>query len=313
MIDTVGSPLLWLLFIGFIVFMLAVDLGVLNRRAHEMSAKEAGVWTGVWVALALAFNLWVASRFGLDVGEAFLTGYLIEKALSVDNLFVFYLVFRAFRVELAQQHRLLFWGILGALVLRAAMIFGGTYLLSRFSWVVYVFGAVLIATGVKMLTRPNAELHPQEGRIYRFVQRLIPTTPEVVGQRLFARVDGRLLATPLFVVLLLVELTDIVFAIDSILAIFAVTTDPFIVFTSNVFAVLGMRSLYLVLATMARRFDYLQPGLALILLFVGTKMAVSHFYKVPTVVSLLVVVTLLGGSILASLVKTARERRAKPA
>ena len=300
---------MWVAFVTFVAIMLALDLGVFHKKAHEISVKEASIWTCVWIALALGFNGWVAYRFGSEVGHAFLTGYLIEKALSVDNLFVFYLIFATFKVPLRHQHRLLFWGIIGALILRAGMVVGGSYLLSRFHWLVYLFGAVLIATGVRMFVRRDEELHPEQSRPFRWVQKVIPTTSKPSGQKLFVREAGRLMATPFLLVLVLIELTDVVFALDSILAIFAITEDPFIVFTSNVFAVLGLRSLYFVLATMARRFDYLQPGLALVLIFVGLKMAFSEIYKLPVLVSLGIVFFMLGGSIVASMIKTKREKK----
>lgn len=306
-IQTIGSPALWISFIIFVILMLALDLGIFNRRAHVISVKEAAIWTGVWVALALGFNLFVFLRWGIVTGEAFLTGYLIEKALSVDNLFVFYMIFTAFSVQAAYQHRLLFWGVVGAIVLRAMMIWGGSLLLTRFHWVVYIFGGVLIATGLRMLVRPGKEPRPEKSRIFRAIRRIIPTTKEGEdqGSNFFVRENGALLATPLFLVLVLIELTDVVFAVDSILAIFAITDDPFIVFTSNIFAIMGMRSLYFVLAGVAKRFVYLQPGLAMVLLFVGAKMVVSPFVKIPVVVSLVVVSVLLGGSIVASLIKAA--------
>jgi tellurite resistance protein TerC len=309
--ETAGTPLLWGTFGVLIVAMMALDLGVFHRRAHVVSTREAVIWTLVWIALALGFNAYVAWRLGGDAGQAFLTGYLIEKALSVDNLFVFFVIFSSFGIEEKYQHRLLFWGIVGALVLRAAMVFGGTWLLGHFRWLAYVFGALLVVTGARMLLRPNREPHPERGRLFRVLRRLIPTTDEPHGGRLFLRgSDGALAATSLLLVLLLVELSDIVFAIDSILAIFAVTEDPFIVLTSNVFAVMGMRSLYFVLAGLARRFVYLQPGLALVILFVGIKMGISGFVHIPTVLSLLVVTVLLGGSVVASLLRTRRGRTA---
>jgi tellurite resistance protein TerC len=266
------------------------------------------------VALALGFNLFVFLRWGSESGEAFLTGYLIEKALSVDNLFVFYMIFTAFSVPAAYQHRLLFWGVVGAIVLRAMMIWGGSLLLTHFHWVVYIFGGVLIATGLRMLVRPGKEPHPEKSRIFRAIRRIVPTTKEGEddGSKFFVRENGALLATPLFLVLMLVELADIVFAVDSILAIFAITQDPFIVFTSNIFAIMGMRSLYFVLAGVAKRFAYLQPGLALVLLFVGAKMAMSPLVKIPVVISLMVVTVLLGGSIVASLIKERIKRRLPP-
>ena len=310
-VETIGTPLLWGAFLAFVGLMLALDLGVFSRKAHVVSIKEAAIWSGVWVALSLAFNLFVLLRWGSESGEAFLTGYLIEKALSVDNLFVFYMIFSVFAVPAAYQHRLLQWGIVGALVLRAAMVLGGTLLLVRFHWLVYVFGVVLVATGVRMLVRPEKKPHPERSRVFLAIKRVIPTTREPRKGKLFVREKGRWMATPLFLVLLLIELTDVVFAVDSILAIFAITEDPFIVFTSNIFAVMGMRSLFFVLAGMAKRFAYLQPGLAIVLIFVGIKMAISELVKIPVVLSLIAVLLVLGGSIAASLFKTRREARGR--
>jgi tellurite resistance protein TerC len=309
-LETVGTPVIWTVFGAFVVAMLVLDLGVFHRRAHVVSVKEASIWSGVWVALSLAFNALVAWRYGRDAGQAFLTGYIIEKSLSVDNLFVFYMLFAAFKVEDRYQHRLLFWGIIGALVLRTAMVFSGAWLLSRFAFLTYVFGAVLALTGIRMLARPGKEPHPERGRVFRLLTRVIPTTSQPHGGRMFLREDGgRVMATSLFLVLLLVELSDIVFAVDSILAIFAITEDPFIVLTSNIFAVMGLRSLYFVLAGMARRFIYLQPGLALVLLFVGVKMALRGVFHVPVLLSLLVVTLLIGGSIVASLLRNRSDAR----
>lgn len=303
---SVGTPGIWIVFGLLIVAMLALDMGVFHRKAHVVKTAEAAIWTVVWIALALGFNGYVAWRFGADAGQAFLTGYIIEKALSVDNLFVFFMIFSAFKVPDAHQHRLLFWGIGGALALRTGMVFGGTWLLSRFTFLAYVFGAVLIATGGKMLVRPDKEPHPERGRLFRALSRIIPTTARPAEGHLFLREDGRIKATSLFLVLILIELSDIVFAIDSILAIFAVTSDPFIVLTSNVFAIMGMRSLYFLLASMARRFVYLQPGLALVIIFVGVKMAIAQWLHIPVALSLAVVLFLLGTSIVASLIRTRR-------
>jgi tellurite resistance protein TerC len=303
-LETIGSPALWIAFVAFVAVMLVIDLGIFNRSCHVISIKEAAAWSGVWIGLAIAFNIVVFVEWGTTTGEEFLTGYLIEKGLSIDNLFVFYMIFTAFSVRPEYQHRLLFWGILGALVLRGAMIVGGSALLASFHWVVYVFGALLIATGVRMLARPHEQPHPENSRLFRALQRVIRSTRSLHGGKLFARENGVLLATPLFLVLVLIELSDVLFAVDSIVAIFAITDDPFIVFTSNIFAIMGMRSLYFLLSGVARRFVYLQPGLALVLVFVGTKMAISHMVKIPIVVSLLVVLLLLGGSIIASMVKT---------
>jgi tellurite resistance protein TerC len=312
--ETIGTPLYWTGFAAVVIAMLALDLGVFHRRAHTVTAREAATWSCVWVAVSLIFNALVLWRAGAQAGQAFLTGYIIEKALSVDNLFVFYVIFSAFRVPDACQHRLLFWGIVGALGLRAGMVFGGSWLLGRFQFLFYVFGGVLILTGLKMFRRQHDDMRPEEGRVFRVLRKIIPTTAAPVGCSLLAReggasglASGMLKATPLLLVLLLIEATDIVFALDSILAIFAVTTDPFIVLTSNVFAVMGMRSLYFLLASLARRFVYLQPGLALVLLFVGGKMALSGVIHIPVLMSLLVVALLLGGSVVASLIRTRRE------
>jgi tellurite resistance protein TerC len=306
--ETIGSPAWWIGFAVFMSAMLALDLGVFHKKTHAISTRESLTWTGVWIGLALLFNGYVFLRWGGEAGEAFLTGYLIEKALSVDNLFVFYMIFSAFAVPAIYQHRVLFWGIVGALVMRAGMVWGGAFLLSRFHWLIYPFGLVLVATGAKMLVRRESAPQPEKNPVFVAMKRVIPTTTESHGERFFARENGVLKATPLLLVLLLVELSDVVFAVDSILAIFAITQDPFIVFTSNVFAVMGLRSLFFLLANVAERFVYLQPGLALVLLFVGIKMAVSEWLKVPVLASLLVVAFLLGGSIIASLVKTRHDR-----
>jgi tellurite resistance protein TerC len=289
-VKTVGSPLWWISFVAFVVFMLALDLGVFNRRAHEVRMKEAAIWSGVWVGLAIAFNIIVAVKWGGETAQAFLTGYLIEKSLSIDNLFVFYMVFQAFHVEPKNQHRVLFWGIVGALVMRAGMVFGGTTLLANVHWIVYVFGGLLIATGVRMLLRSHKPPRFEGSRTHRVVKRVFPSTSKLLMS------------------LVVIEVMDIVFAIDSITAIFAITTDPFIVFTSNIFAVLGMRSLYFVLAGVAGRFVYLQPGLALVLIFVGAKLAVSRFLHIPALVSMIVVLLLLAGSILASIYKRRKSK-----
>jgi tellurite resistance protein TerC len=308
-LESVGSPVLWTLFAVVVATMLALDLGVFHRKAHVVSVREAAIWSAVWVAVSLLFNALVGWRLGRDAAVAFLTGYVIEKSLSVDNLFVFYMLFAAFRVPDVHQHKLLFWGIIGALILRTGMVFGGSWLLARFTFLTYIFGGILILTGAKMLARPGKEPHPEKGRVYRLLQKIIPTTSEPQGGSFVVRQDGRLLATPLLIALILVELSDVVFAMDSILAIFAITADPFIVLTSNIFALLGMRSLYFLLANLARRFVYLQPGLALVLVFVGAKMAARDVFHLPIALSLLVVMLLIGGSIVASLLRTRGGRR----
>jgi tellurite resistance protein TerC len=290
--------------------MLALDLGVFHRKAHAVGVREALAWSVVWIGLALVFNAGVWSYFGPERGLEFLTGYLIEKSLSVDNIFVFVVIFSALGIPALYQHRVLFWGILTALVLRAVMIFAGTALLARFHWLIYVFGAFLILTGIKLFLQRNAEEHPEDGWVMRGARRLIRSTNRLDGEHFFTLENGRWLATPLFMALLLVEFTDVIFAVDSIPAILAVTTDPFIVFTSNMFAILGLRSLFFLLAGVVDRFRYLKVGLAGVLVFVGVKMVAIDVYKVPIAVSLGVIATILAGSIIASLIATAPYRAA---
>ena len=303
-----ASPAVWLGFAVLVVAVLAIDLGIFNRKAHVVKTREALVWTGVWVALALGFNVFVLQRFGANAAEEFITGYAIEKALSVDNLFVMYAVFTAFATPAIYQHRVLFWGIIGAVVMRTIMVFAGVALLSRFHWLVFIFGGFLVVTGIKMLVRKDERPHPENSRVLRAIKKVLPVSDDHHDGRLFVRSSGVLTATPLFLALVAIEASDAVFAVDSIFAIFSVTTDPFIVLTSNVFAILGLRSLYFVLAGAAERFKYVQPGLALVLVFVGVKMAISDWVKIPVLASLAVIVVLVGGSILASLVRTARLR-----
>jgi tellurite resistance protein TerC len=302
------SPLLWIGFNLFVLLLLALDLGVFHRKSHAVSIREAAVWSGVWIALALLFNLGIYLLQGPAPAVEFLTGYLIEKSLSVDNIFVFALIFSFFAVPAAYQHRVLFWGILGALVLRAAFILAGAALLAAFHWILYVFGAFLVVTGIKMAVFRNAEVHPERNPVLRLVRRAMPVTADYQGDRLFVRQAGRLAATPLFLVLVLVETTDVIFAVDSIPAIFAVTQDPFLVYTSNVFAILGLRSLYFVLAGVIERFVYLKLGLSAVLVFVGTKMVIADLYKIPSAVSLAVIAALLAASIGASLLATRRRQ-----
>ena len=299
--ETIGSPVLWTAFSVIVLGLLALDLGVFSRKPHEVHFREALTWSAVWVAVALLFNGWIYTRFGTEKALEFLTGYLIEKALSVDNIFIFVVLFAAFAVPKIYQHRVLFWGVIGALVMRAIFIALGAALIQRFHAIIYVFGAILIVTGVKLLIQRNAEPHPERNPIFRSLKRLIPSTPEYAGKKFFVVREGRRLATPLFVVLLAIEVTDLIFAIDSIPAIFAITSDPFIVYTSNVFAILGLRSLYFLLAGVIDRFHLLKVGLALVLIFVGGKMALADFVKVPIGVSLAVIATLLVGSVIASL------------
>jgi tellurite resistance protein TerC len=303
------SPWLWAGFTAFILALLALDLGVFHRKAHAVSIREAVVWSAVWITLALAFNALIWWLRGPEPALQFLTGYLIEKSLSVDNIFVFALVFSYFAVPAVDQHRVLFWGILGALVLRAVFILAGSALLASFHWVIYVFGAFLIFTGIKMALHRGDDIHPEKNPVLRLVRRFVPVTPSYEQSRFFVRRAGRLMATPLFLVLAVVESTDVVFAVDSIPAIFAVTKDPFLVYTSNVFAILGLRSLYFLLAGVMQKFIYLKLGLSAILVFVGGKMTLAEIYAIPSAVSLLVIAALLTISIVASLRRARREER----
>jgi tellurite resistance protein TerC len=308
--ESIGSPLLWGGFLAFVLGMLALDLGVFNRKAHAVGHREAIVWTLVWVGLALSFNAAIYLWFGPRQGLEFLTGYLIEKALSVDNLFVFLVLFSFFAVPAALQHRVLFWGILGALVMRGAFIFLGTALIRTFHWVIYVFGAFLVVTGIRLLAQREEEQHPERNPVLRLFRRVVPSVADYRGPRFLVREGGRLLATPLLMVVVVVEATDIVFAVDSIPAVFAITTDPFIVFTSNIFAILGLRALYFLLAGMLGRFRFLKVGLGLVLAFVGAKMLLSGWTEVPIPVSLGVIAGLLALSVLASLVFPGSDARA---
>ena len=300
-VDSIGSPALWVGFTVFVLAMLALDLGVFHRKAHGVRFREALAWSTVWVGLALAFNLLVYHWFGAQRGLEFLTGYLIEKVLSVDNIFVFVVIFSFFAVPAAYQHRVLFWGILGALVMRAVFILAGAALLQRFHWIVYAFGGFLVITGVKLLLHRGDEIHPERNPVYRLFRRLVPAVSDYRGARFTVVENGKRYATPLLAVLVVVEATDVVFAVDSIPAIFAVTTDPFIVYTSNIFAILGLRALYFLLAGVMDKFHYLKVGLALVLCFVGVKMLLVDFYKIPIAASLAAVATLLAGSVAASL------------
>jgi len=299
--DSIGTPAMWAGFTVFVLGMLALDLGVFHRKAHEVRLKEALGWSVAWVALALAFNWGVFHWFGPQRGLEFLAGYLIEKALAVDNIFVFLVLFSTFTVPPVYQHRVLFWGILGALVMRAAFILVGAALIARFHWVLYLFGAVLLVTGIKLLAQRNAEPHPERNPLVRLFRRLVPSVGEYDGPRFVMVKDGRLRPTTLLLVLVAVEATDLVFAIDSIPAVFAVTQDTFIVYTSNIFAILGLRSMYFLLAGVIERFVYLKTGLALVLVFVGVKMLVAALYVIPIAVSLAVIATVLGASVVISL------------
>jgi tellurite resistance protein TerC len=300
-LTTIGTPGLWIGFSVFILAMLVLDLGVFHRNAHEVRFREALVWSVIWIAVSLLLCAGIYVQFGNERGLEFLTGYLIEKALAVDNIFVFLVIFSAFAVPAAYQHRVLFWGILGALIMRALFIVVGAALIERFHWIMYVFGGFLVLTGVKMLLRRDVEEHPERNPLFRLFQRFIPSVAEYHGSRFTVVKAGRRYATPLLLVLVCIETSDLVFAVDSIPAIFAVTSDPFIVYTSNICAILGLRAMFFMLAGAVQRLNYLQPGLALVLVFVGTKMLVADLYPIPIVVSLGAVATLLGASVLASL------------
>lgn len=302
--ETIGSPLLWAGFIVFVLAMLAIDLGVFHKKAHEVSLKEAGIWSSVWIALAVVFNVGIYFWFGPDRALEFTTGYLIEKALAVDNIFVFVVIFTTFAIPAIYQHRVLFWGVLGALVMRAVFIVLGGAFLQRFHWAIYVFGAILAITGIKLLLQRNQELHPERNPIVRAFQKLFPLTPEFHGDKFSVLKSGRRYATPLLLALVAVEVTDLIFAVDSIPAIFAITKDPFIVFTSNIFAILGLRSLYFLLAGIITRFAYLKVGLSVVLIFVGAKMLLMDVYKLPIAASLGIIAGILGSSIVVSLLKS---------
>jgi tellurite resistance protein TerC len=294
--------LLWGIFNLFVVGMLALDLGVFHRRAHEVRIREALVWSAFWIALSLLFNLGIYFWRDSETALEFLTGYLLEKSLSVDNIFVFLMIFTYFRVPYLHQHKVLFWGILGALIMRALFILVGITLIQQFHWVIYIMGGFLVITGIKMATQKDSDIHPERNPVLRLVRRLVPVTENYEGGRFFVRRSGRLLATPLFIVVLVVETTDVVFAVDSIPAILAITLDPFIVYTSNVFAILGLRALYFALAGIMRLFHYLPYGLSFILVFVGIKMLLVDIYKIPIGIALGTVAGVLVMSVIASIV-----------
>lgn len=300
----------WIIFNVFVLAMLALDLGVFNRRAHSVHFREALGWSLMWVGLALGFAVFVFFWHGRTASLEFVTGYVIELSLSVDNLFVFLVIFRYFQVPAEQQHRVLFWGILGALIMRGIFILAGVSLIRRFEWIVYVFGAMLIYSGVKLLRQGDADIKPEKNPVLRLFRRFVPVTKNYEGGRFFVRTP-QLYATPLLVVLLVVETTDVLFAVDSIPAVLAITLNAFIVYTSNVFAILGLRSMYFALAGMMEVFHYLHYGLSVVLIFVGLKMIAAHYVEIPTVLALGVVVAVLGMSMLAS-VMFPRKNEASP-
>lgn len=298
-----GSFWTWALFISFVMVMLVLDMLVFHRRAHAVSVKEATRWTIFWIGLAMAFNVLLYFWQGSDAALKFFTGYVIEESLSVDNLFVFVLIFTSFRVPSELQHRVLFWGIIGAQIMRGLFIGVGTALINSFHWIIYVFGAFLIFTGIKMALQREEGLHPEDNPIVHFFRRFVPMTRSYEGSKFLTRVNGRLMATPLLLVLVIVESSDVIFAVDSIPAIFAITTDPFLVFTSNVFAILGLRSLYFVLARVVDKFYYLKFALSVILTFVGAKMLLADIFHIHTLVSLGVIAFVLTTAIIASAIR----------
>ncbi len=305
-----GTFSLWSGFVAFVVLVLAIDLGIFHRRARVISLREAAIWSVVWVAVSLAFNLALLHFSGRARALEFFTGYLIEKSLSVDNIFVFILLFKYFAVERRYQHRILYWGILGALVMRGVLIGAGVALIARFEWILYVFGAFLIYAGAKMMFQEAEQVHPDRNPVFRWAQKFLPLTKNYEGQRMFVRKDGVWRATPLFLVLLVVETTDLAFALDSIPAIFAITRDPFIVFSSNVCAILGLRAFYFLLAGVLPYFRYLGPALSVVLIFIGGKMLTERWIHIPTHVALAVLGAVLMVAAVLSVVAAQREARA---
>lgn len=307
----------WLGFLILVFILLALDLGVFHKKDKAILAKEALLWTGFWVFLALLFNVFIYFAYeyhwlgiGLHVGHdmggkeaaiKYFTGYVVEKSLSLDNIFVIAMIFSYFSVPDKYQHRVLFWGILGALIMRGIMIYAGAALIDRFDWMIYVFGGLLIFTAIKMLLSKTEEIHPDDNPLVKLARKLYPVTGTYEGHHFFTKLNGKRAITPLFLVLLVIESTDVIFAVDSIPAIFAITTDPYIVFTSNVFAILGLRSLYFALAAMITKFRYLKISIVIVLIYVGIKMLISEMYHIPTLVSLFVIILILGSGILASL------------
>lgn len=310
---------LWAGFVLFVLIMLAIDLGVLNREAHVIKTREALIWSAFCVLLALAFNVaiyfiyenhWLGGELqGKQAAMEFFTGWLIEQSLSLDNIFVIAMIFGYFNVPQKYQHRTLFWGIIGALVMRGAMIGAGSALIQRFEWIIYVFGVMLILTAVKMLRSGEEKIEPDRNPLVRMARKLYPVTSDFHEQKFFVKVDGKQAVTPMFLVLLVIESTDLLFAVDSIPAIFAITKEPFIVFTSNVFAILNLRSMYFVLASAIEKFKYLKPSLVFVLAYVGVKMLLSHHYPIPTPVSMGMIIGILSIGVIASMISTRRGKR----
>ena len=318
MLETVAQPWMWGAFIAFVLAMLALDIFALGgSKSHKVSVKEAAIWSAVWVSLALLFNLGmyyylldlpgVGAEVAKQKSMEFLAGYVIEKSLSVDNVFVFLMIFSHFAVPEQYQRKVLLYGVLGAIVMRVIMILAGSWVVSQFAWVLYIFGAFLIITGLRMMVASEKEPDLEANPILKFAKKMLPFTKEYHGEKFSIIENGKRVFTPLLLVLILIEISDVVFAVDSIPAIFAVTTDPFIVFTSNIFAIMGLRALYFLLADMANRFHLLKFGLALVLMFVGVKMMIVKWIHVPTHISLMVIGTVLTSSIVASLIATRKK------
>ena len=302
-----NQPLFWILFNLFVIVMLALDLGVFHRGGgHVVKVREAMLWSVAWITMAAIFALIVLFWHGRTPALEFVTGYVIELSLSIDNLFVFLLIFRFFKVSPEHQHRVLFWGIIGALVMRAIFIVVGVGLISRFAWITYIFGLLLLFSGIKLFLQKESEIHPEHNPVLKLVRKLIPVTKDYEGGKFFIR-KPQLYATPLFIVLIVVETTDVAFAVDSIPAILAITLNAFIVYTSNVFAIMGLRSMYFALAGLMEMFRYLHYGLSLVLSFIGVKMLIHHYYQIPTHWALAAVAGILLISVLASLVHPARQ------
>lgn len=297
----------WIGFIAFIILLLVIDLGVFHRKSHEVKIKEALIWTGVWILLALIFNYGVYLYMGKEKAVEFLAGYLIEKSLSIDNLFVFIMLFTFFDVKPQYQHKVLFWGIIGALIMRAIFIFSGVILISKFHWIIYIFGAFLVFTGIKMLVQKDEKVSPDKNPLVRLFKKLFPVSDTMHGDKFFVKINAKTVATPLFIVLLVVEFTDLIFAVDSIPAILAISNDSFIIFTSNVFAILGLRALYFALAGITKLFHYLKYALSAILVFVGIKMLIVDLYKIPVTYSLFAIVAMLLIAILFSYILPKKE------
>ena len=308
MAPSIGTPIFWTSFILVVLALLAVDLGIFNRRAHAVTVKEALSWSIVWVILSLSFGAYIYAAHGPKPGLEFFAGYLIEYSLSVDNIFVFILIFSYFAVPARFHHRVLFWGILGALIMRASFIVAGAALINAFHWIIYIFGAFLVITGIKILYQGDAEVEPQKNPVVKLFRRFVPMTSGYDSGTFFQKHQGKLMATPLALVLVTVEATDLVFATDSIPAIFGVTRDPFIVYTSNICAILGLRSMYFLLSAVVNRFVYLGMGLGIVLAFIGLKMLLSGIYAIPIELSLVIVAAILIGSIILSLLCPPKKR-----